>query len=229
MEKIYLMTHKLRWSQHLSPVSLPRENKITSLFSYLEPHPYQNLVFKNSGMTKWNDQEYVIWSVVEWGWHCRTSKGKFFKSRIRGHAIWQITDWKKKEEWITHRGFSVHCPTVKISGFTPSRLWSCNAYATCFQPGTQSWILSESLWSTAIISVQKILDKKESTLWKSSMIAKVNDSDRNLKLGGVCVFIYMFACFLTERASISEHLGRRGNRMTCLRFSWVVQPPSIAQ
>lgn len=96
MEKIYLMTHQLRWSQHLSPVSLPRENKITSLFSYLEPHPYQNLVFKNSGMTKWNDQEYVIWSVVEWGRHCRTSKGKFFKSRIRGHAIWQITDWKKK-------------------------------------------------------------------------------------------------------------------------------------
>lgn len=53
--------------------------KITALFfSYLEPYPNQNLVIENSGMTMLSDQEYVIWSVVKWGAHCRMSNGKFF-------------------------------------------------------------------------------------------------------------------------------------------------------
>lgn len=166
---------------------------------------------------------------MEWVAHCRMSKGKCLKSRIRGHATWWITDWKK-EEWITHKGFSMHCPTVRISGFVLSRLWSCNECAPCFQAGTLSSILSESLWSTAHLSAQKILDIKESTLWKSSMIVNVNDSDRKSEIRVcMCVSIYMFAYFLMDRTSVSENLDRRGNCMTCLRFSRVVQPPLIAQ
>lgn len=39
----------------------------------------------------------------------------------------------------------MHCPTVKISGYDPSRLWAYNECERYFQSGTVSSILSERL------------------------------------------------------------------------------------
>lgn len=145
-----------------------------------------------------NDQEYTIWSVVKWGACCRMSKGKFFYTQHKRSCHLENNRLKKGEE-ITYRGFSMHCPAVRISGYDPARLWSYNGCARCFQPGMVSSILSKSLRSTTHVCPGNLGQIRKYSL-KVQYGFNVNASDRKSEIR-VCtrVSIYSYAYFLMER------------------------------